>query len=226
MSEKVVVMNKKYVKNKVYRRLWLSVPQVVFIILFFLIVGICLGGIVAKYVSLPNAEYGSVADWVSGIGTMTAVVISLWVATGKRSNLSLTFGLEIGKRINNDWRITPRFYNRSDVAVTLSYYGVRKYKKGRIDKLGTFSKIEPLKEDNLEYKKIDKGETISATLRLLDIENELKISNDFQGNIEIGFAEPDGTLYTLIINWSKLLNNFKNMEEKNKSILQTDDKIK
>lgn len=219
-------MNKKYVKNKVYRKMWLSAYQIVFIMMFSVIVGICLGGIVAKYVNLPNAEYGSVADWVSGIGTMTAVVISLWLATGRRSNLSLTVGLEIGKRINNDWRITPRFYNRSDVVVTLSYYGVRKYKKGRIDKLDTFSEIEPLNNDNLKYKRIDTGETISMTLRLLDVENRLKISSEFQGCIEIGFAEPDGTLYTLIIDWSKLLNDFKDMEEKNKGILQTNDKMK
>lgn len=30
--------------------------------------------------SLPPMEYGSVADWLSGVGTLLAVIVALWVA--------------------------------------------------------------------------------------------------------------------------------------------------
>ncbi|EFG54889.1 hypothetical protein LA664_01820 [Lactobacillus amylolyticus] len=60
-------------------------------------------------------------------------------------------------------------------------------------------------------KKIKPGSTLEYKFSVSDINRDYHLK-DYKGKIEIGFAKPDGTLYTETFKWNDFTLNTKSLE--------------
>lgn len=65
----------------------------------------------------------SLSGWISGIGTWAAVIVSLWLATGRKSKLKINHGKSINEKKQKEINFIA--YNLSDVSMSLKFYGVK-----------------------------------------------------------------------------------------------------
>ena len=170
-------------------------PYIALGVLFGLIIGISIALI------LPKNSMGMLADWISGIGTWGAVIVSLWLATGRKSRLKVNHGQKFSKSYKKEIYFIA--YNLSDVAISLEFYGVKKVN----DKL--FKRM-----NDINPKVIEAGKFQKESLDLDFIERNLKIDSNYRGNIISCFAEPDGTRHCEIINCKEEMTKFRKLDQK------------
>ena len=140
-------------------------------------------------------------EWISGLGTWAAVVVSLWLATGRKSRLKINHDQNIDEP--GPKKIYFIAYNLSDKSISLEFYGVKKAG----DKLF-------YREKNLEPEVVKAGEFQKRSLKLDIIEANLKISDSYKGDIVSCFAEPDGNLHCEVINWKEEMARFEKANQK------------
>lgn len=153
------------------------------------------GVIIGMFVTVSGKQFGTMADWVSGIASSGAVITSLWLASGRLSRLTICHTIKkIASNSGENDIIIFTAYNKSDRPITLEFYGYKK--KNRKAKY-----IRPIefKPEVIASGAVQRHEiTIEEVTRSLDLKN-------YTGKIEACFAEPDGTKHTEIINWKNLL---------------------
>ena len=87
--------------------------------------------------------------------------------------------------------------------MSLKFYGIKKPN----DKLYQ-------SEKTYEYERVKAGEYQARSLGLDFIKSNLKINDDYKGDIISCFAEPDGNLHCEIINWKEEMLKFKRLKQK------------
>lgn len=55
-----------------------SIIKIILILFIGLILGICIDGFMHYKIQIPGEQFGSIADWMSGIGTVGATITALW----------------------------------------------------------------------------------------------------------------------------------------------------
>lgn len=150
--------------------------------------------------TLQKNSMGMLADWISSIGTLSAVIVSLWLATGRKSRLKVSHGQKFSKLHKK--QIYFIAYNLSDVAISLEFYGVKKAS----DKL--FKRMS-----DINPKVIEAGKFQEESLDLDFIKQNLKIDSNYKGNIISCFAEPDGTRHCEVINWEEEMVRFRKLDQ-------------
>ena len=189
---KLGIVRKKYNENK----------KEIIACTIFLLVGILIGVLIT--LNLKSNSLSLLAEWISGIGTLSAVIVSLWLATGRKSRLKINHGQNFNKFGQKEIYFVA--YNLSDVAMTLEFYGIKKIG----DKL--FKRAS-----DLEPEVVDAGKFQKKSLDLNFIKQELKIDNNNKGNIISCFAEPDGTQHCEVINWREEMSKFEKLNQKIKA---------
>lgn len=188
--------NQIYVKYDIVRQKYENNKIKVITYALALIVGIIIGILIMLIFRLNSSS--SLSGWVSGLGTWAAVVISLWLASGRRSKLKVNHGQTIeGKEYR---KIDFIAYNLSDVSISLKFNGVKKPNDKTFQNNG-----------GCELEVVKAGEFQQKSLSLEFIESNLEINDDYDGNIISGFSEPNGNLHCEIINWPKEMSKFKKM---------------
>ena len=143
----------------------------------------------------------SLSGWISGIGTWAAVVVSLWLATGRKSRLKINHGQSIDQQKHKEINFIA--YNLSDISMSLKFYGIKKPN----DELYQSDKT-------YEYERVKAGEYQARNLGLDFIKHNLKISDNYKGDIISCFAEPDGNLHCEVINWKEEMLKFEKLRQK------------
>ncbi|MDB6248844.1 hypothetical protein FCF10_00280 [Lactobacillus amylovorus subsp. animalium] len=189
-----------------------SIIKIILILFIGLILGICIDGFMHYKIQIPGEQFGSIADWMSGIGTIGATITALWGTFRKKPKIKLGLPLrcEYSKSLNRYViYVTFRAFNQSTMPVNLMFYGIRKRKKSMF--------ILPTPDRKEEYEIMKPGETLEREFDVNQIVKDYGIENCNQ-RIEVGFAEPDGTLYTLKFNRKNLQlkkNNLKELKKLN-----------
>lgn len=165
------------------------------------ILAIILGIIVGMLIMLVFRLHSSSAlsGWVSGLGTWATVVISLWLASGRRARLKVDHGQTIDEKECR--KIDFVAYNLSDVSISLKFNGVKKPSDKTFQNNG-----------GCELEVVKAGEFQQKSLSLDFIESSLEIDDNYNGSIVFGFSEPDGKLHYKIINWLEEISKFKKMK--------------
>lgn len=170
-----------------------------------IIIGMLIDGKIRYKINLIGEQVGSLAEWVGGLATTASVITSLHLATRKRPDVKVHHSLKqdfdrISKKpISSTLSITFFAYNQSNNIVVLEFYGLRK------NKLDDF--VRPTK---YKKKEIKPGNTQEYEFRVSDINRDYHLK-DYKGKIEIGFAKPDGTLYTETLKWNDFKLNTKSL---------------
>ena len=97
----VDILKKKYKDNK----------KPIFIYVLIFLAGLLIG-IVTMLILKANL-INSLSGWISGIGTWAAVVVSLWLATGRKSRLKINHGQSIDQQKHKEINFIA--YNLSDI---------------------------------------------------------------------------------------------------------------
>lgn len=175
--------------------------------LFFgIIIGIIIDGKIHYKINLIGEQIGSLAEWIGGLATTASVITSLHFATRKRPDVKVFHSLKqdidkISKKtIPSTLSITFSAFNQSNNIVVLQFYGLRK------NKLDDF-----VRPTSYEKKEIKPGNSLEYEFHVSDINRDYHLEN-YKGKIEIGFAKPDGTLYTETIKWNDFKLNTKGIE--------------
>lgn len=175
--------------------------------LFFgIIIGILIDGKIHYKINLIGEQVGSLAEWIGGLATTASVITSLHLATRKRPDVKVFHALKqdfdrISKKtIPSTLSITFFAYNQSNNIVVLEFYGLRK------NKLDDF-----VRPTSYGKKEIKPGSTLEYKFSVSDINRDYHLK-DYKGKIEIGFAKPDGTLYTETFKWNDFTLNTKSLE--------------
>lgn len=190
--------NRIYIKYDQIRKKFQDNKKKIIMNVLVLLAGVLIG-ISIMLILRPNSV-NSLSGWISGIGTWAAVVVSLWLATGRKSRLKINHGQSINGQSKE---INFIAYNLSDISMSLKFYGVKKPN----DKLFQNGK-------NYEYERVKAGEFQSRSLKLDFIERELKINDEYKGDIISCFGEPDGSLHCEIINWKEEMSKFEKLNQK------------
>lgn len=160
------------------------------------IVGIFIDGKIHYKITLIGEQIGSVAEWVSGLGTIMSVMTALHLATRQKTDVKVHHSIKqqfdrVSKEyIPNTLSITFFAYNQSNNAVYLQFYGLRKSKSDDF-----------VRSTSYEKKEIKSGGTLDYEFLVSDLNREYHLQN-YTGKIEVGFAKPDGTLYTETFKWN------------------------
>lgn len=165
----------------------------IIIVVISLTIGFLFSLFITHKLVIQGEEVGSLAEWLSAIGTISAVILSLYLAILKKPRINITvtpkyIRIEGEEHYHLKLSIIINAYNKWNNAVTLNFIGIRK------ESSNTFYKIQTKEE------KISPGESVSLELSSYDIETTLKLGN-YSGNLEVGFAEPDGTLHISKFKW-------------------------
>lgn len=166
-------------------------------------IGILFGLMVGVSITLifPKNSIGILVDWISSVGTLGAVIVSLWLATGRKSRLKICHGQNIKK--SHQKEIYFIAYNLSDISISLEFYGVKK-KEDKVFK----------REFELIPQRVKAGEFQKQSLEVSFIKKELGIDDNYKGDIICCFAEPDGSKHCETINWQKEMLKFKKAQAK------------
>lgn len=164
-------------------------------LLFGLIIGVSIA------LSFQKNSISLVADWISSIGTLGAVIVSLWLATGRKSRLKVCHGQNINEL--NQKEIYFIAYNLSDISISLEFYGVKK----ETDKLFK-------REGERPPRLVKAGEFKKESLEVNFIKKELQIDDKYKGNIICCFTEPDGNKHCEVINWQEEMARFEEVQNK------------
>lgn len=105
------ILKRKYKDNKKKIFAYVLVFSVVILI-----------GILIMLVLKPKL-INSLSGWISGIGTWAAVIVSLWLATGRKSKLKINHSKSINEKKQKEINFIA--YNLSDVSMSLKFYGVK-----------------------------------------------------------------------------------------------------
>lgn len=190
--------DKIYAKFDIVRKKYNENKKEIIACIIFLLAGILIG-ILITLKSKPNSM-SLLAEWISGIGTLSAVVVSLWLATGRKSRLKINHGQDLNKFGQKEIYFVA--YNLSDEAMTLEFYGVKKIG----DKL--FERVTEIKPQRVKA-----GDFQKKSLSLDFVERKLNIDNDYKGSIVSCFAEPDGTRHCEVINWEEEISKFEKLDQ-------------
>lgn len=193
--------NRIYIKYDQIRKKFQDNKKKIIMNVLVLLAGVLIG-ISIMLILRPNSV-NSLSGWISGIGTWAAVVVSLWLATGRKSRLKVNHGQSINGQSKE---INFIAYNLSDISMSLKFYGVKKPN----DELFQNGK-------NYEHERVKAGEFQSRSLKLDFIERELKINDEYKGDIISCFGEPDGSLHCEIINWKEEMSKFEKLNQKIKA---------
>ena len=185
----VDILKKKYKDNK----------KPIFIYVLIFLAGLLIG-IVTMLILKANL-INSLSGWISGIGTWAAVVVSFWLATGRKSRLKINHGQSIDQQKHKEINFIA--YNLSDISMSLKFYGIKKPN----DELYQSDKT-------YEYERVKAGEYQARNLGLDFIKHNLKISDNYKGDIISCFAEPDGNLHCEVINWKEEMLKFEKLRQK------------
>lgn len=175
----------------------------------FSIISLLIGFVIGIFIKNIDTQAGTLAEWISGLSSSAAVIVSLWLASGRLSKLKVCHSIQKninhvnGQKIVNK-KVFFKAYNKSDIPVTLEFYGYRKNRNEIFSRPGYI---------NFEPKKINSGSVLSYWIKLNEIKQSLNLNN-YNGNIEICFAEPDGNQHTEIINWNKLVKDLDQLNAK------------
>ncbi|WP_294966669.1 hypothetical protein [uncultured Gilliamella sp.] len=110
-----------YAKYDILKRKYKDNKKKIFAYVLVFSVGILIG-ILIMLVLKPKL-INSLSGWISGIGTWAAVIVSLWLATGRKSKLKINHGKSINEKKQKEINFIA--YNLSDVSMSLKFYGVK-----------------------------------------------------------------------------------------------------
>lgn len=125
-----------------------------------------------------------------------SVMTALHLATRQKPDVKVHHSIKqqfdrVSKEyIPNTLSITFFAYNQSNNAVYLQFYGLRKSKSDDF-----------VRSTSYEKKEIKSGGTLDYEFLVSDLNREYHLQN-YTGKIEVGFAKPDGTLYTETFKWN------------------------
>ncbi len=194
--------DKIYAKFDIARKKYNENKKEIIACIIFLLAGILIGVLIT--LNRKSNSMSLLAEWISGIGTLSAVVVSLWLATGRKSRLKINHGQNFNKFEQKEIYFVA--YNLSDEAMTLEFYGVKKIG----DKL-----FERVTED--QPQRVKAGDFQKKSLTLDFIKQKLNIDDDYKGSIVSCFAEPDGTKHCEVINWKEEISKFEKLDQKIKA---------
>lgn len=110
-----------YAKYDILKRKYKDNKKKIFAYVLVFSVGILIG-ILIMLVLKPKL-INSLSGWISGIGTWAAVIVSLWLATGRKSKLKINHSKSINEKKQKEINFIA--YNLSDVSMSLKFYGVK-----------------------------------------------------------------------------------------------------
>lgn len=195
--------DKKYVKYDILREnIEAKKKEVITYFLVFL-AGISIGLMIMLI--FRSGSISILIEWISSIGTWAAVVVSLWLATGRKSRLKVNHGQDIVKLKRKE--ICFVAYNLSDKSLSLEFYGVKKPD----DEM--YSRPCDLKPEV-----VNAGEFQTKSLELDFIQSSLNINDSYEGDIISCFAEPDGRLHCEVISWKEEMSKFKKLNQNIKAM--------
>lgn len=168
--------------------------------IWFIIIGLILGIVIDslfKYkLIIPNEQFGSIADWVSGLGSLGAIITSLYLASRRSSKILISHNVggdyKNKELVEGSQYIDFLAYNLSDRRVTLSFNGLKIRSCKRFYKITEFDK---------KTKSLEPGEEYRIRIPINDINKTLKLTN-YKGKIKVCFGEPDGKLHVEKFKWN------------------------
>lgn len=108
-----------------------------------------------------NIEWGSVADWVSGIGSISTALLSLYLAADSKRYVKLDFKL----CTNNDGNLYIYIINR-----TIKYFVLQFSQQENIQEFSLF----PVESRSANYKKCKRINKINSEITILELESQKK----------------------------------------------------
>ncbi len=159
-------------------------------------------------ININGEQFGSVADWISGLGSVGAVITSLWLASDKRGRVKVTHSLKIDyiekpeRILNNTLSVIFDAYNKGNKPVTLEFYGFKKATEKDYIRFGDHKR-----------KKVNPGESISNKFNVYDIERYVNLKN-YSGKIDVCYNEPTGDKHTERFEWEDVIQAFKKTPSK------------
>lgn len=200
--------DKIYTKYETIKKNCNSNKEKVITFAFAVIVGLIIGILIMLI--LKSNIIDSLSGWVSGLGTWAAVMLSLWLASGRKSRLKVAHGRNYEKQNKQDKKeINFVVYNLSDTAMSLKFYGIKKPDDDDFQ-------VDDVK--NYKYKSVKAGDFQENILNVDFIEDALKIDNNYEGKIISCFGEPDGNLHCEVIDWKEEMSKFEKLNKKIKYI--------